>query len=112
VFKSGGYTIFTSLKGWFGFVYCTMSIGGDHCCQYGPSPCVKVMVPFHPVNLLARSVFTMSGPFSLLAMLIASASSMSWALWLKAQYTGASLNSSVYFLRKAAPGVVSFMVAW
>ena len=55
------------------------SIGGVHCCQYGPSPRVKLMVPFQPVNLLARSAFTMSSGLSLFARLMASAISMIWA---------------------------------
>src|SRR5215813_8808779 len=50
VLSSGGYTIFTSLNDCSGLVYWTTSIGGVHCCQYGPSPRVKLMGPFHPSN--------------------------------------------------------------
>src|SRR5262245_5688513 len=75
VLSSGGYTILASEKGISGLVYWVISIGGVHCCQYGPSPRVKVMVPFHPSNLFASSALTRSSPLSLLAALIASASS-------------------------------------
>src|SRR5256885_1058326 len=74
VLSSGGNTILTSENGISGFVYWVTSIGGVHCCQYGPSPRVKLMVPFQPSNLLARSAFTSCSLLSLLAALIASAS--------------------------------------
>jgi len=42
-------------------------MGGVHCCQYGPSPCEKLIVPFHPSNVLLRSALTRGSPVSLLA---------------------------------------------
>src|SRR5215470_12363570 len=54
VLNSGGKAIFASAKDCSGLVYCVMSMGGVHCCQYGPSPRVKLIVPFHPSNLLVR----------------------------------------------------------
>src|SRR5687768_4958268 len=76
VLNSGGKLIFTSGYGCSGFVYCTNNIGGVHCCQYGPSPRVKAIVPFQPSNLFARSALTTSSPLSLLAALTASAISI------------------------------------
>src|SRR5712691_5315137 len=74
VLSSGGYTILTSVNGISTVVYWVTSIGGVHCCQYGPSPREKLIVPFQPSNLLARSALTRSSVLSLLAAFNASAS--------------------------------------
>ena len=63
----------TSANGISGFVYWVTSIGGVHCCQYGPSPRVKLIVPFQPSNLPASRALTRSSVLSLLAAFNASA---------------------------------------
>src|SRR5215469_205087 len=73
VLNSAGATIFASANGCSTFVYWIISIGGDQCCQYGPSPRGNVMVPFQPSNLPVSSALTTSSTRSLLAMLTASA---------------------------------------
>src|SRR5262249_24778193 len=94
VLCSGGKTIFTSANGISGFVYWTTSIGGVHCCQYGPSPRGKLIVPFHPSNLPATSAFTRSSGLSLLAVLRASARSTTWEYPFSGPWIGSSLNSA------------------
>src|SRR5439155_26234811 len=79
VLNWGGKTIFASPKGISGFVYWRNSMGGVHCCQYGPSPCEKLIVPFQPSNVLLRSALTRGSPVSLLASLSASATSATCA---------------------------------
>src|SRR5437870_5870940 len=79
VLSSGGYTILTSGNDISGLVYWVTSIGGVHCCQYGPSPREKLIVPFQPSNFVARSALSNSSTWSLLAAFSASARRTTWA---------------------------------
>ena len=62
--------IFASVNACSGFAYCMNSIGGVHCCQYGPSPRVKLMVPFQPSNFVPSRALTMLSGASLFAAAI------------------------------------------
>src|SRR5437879_12090832 len=103
VLSSGGNTILTSVNAISGLVYWVTSIGGVHCCQYGPSPRVKLIVPFQPSNLPARSALTRSSVLSLLAAFRASAMRTTVEYPLRAPWHGSSLNSASSFLGKHSP---------
>ena len=104
--------IFASVNGISGFVYWRKSIGGVHCCQYGPSPREKLIVPFHPVELVVEERLDDVVGLVALGGVDRVGEQHDLRVGVEPAVHGLLLELLTYFFRNASPRGVSFMVGW